>query len=165
VRDAIVTSRLRAFTASDEFAELLLEEVDGSRMLNKRRRIVEAALEAHQRREYELSIPPLFAQVEGAVGDMMLVKDLVAKTGNTYHLPGSDGVPEKRPITLQPAVTKARLAEDLEAAAEFLSGVLVQRRNEVMHGRDVAYPKAKLSVHALLVLAVLARGLGELEEE
>jgi hypothetical protein len=165
VRDAIVTSRLRAFTASDEFAELLLEEVDGSRMLNKRRRIVEAALEAHQRREYELSIPPLFAQVEGAVGDMMFVKDLVVKTGNTYHLPGSDGVPQKRPITLHPVVTKARLAEDLEAAAEFLSGVLVQRRNEVMHDRDVAYPKAKLSVQALLALAVLARGLGELQEE
>jgi hypothetical protein len=136
-------------------------------MLNNRRRIVEAALEAHQRREYELSIPPLFAQVEGAVGDMMFVKDLVVKTGNAYHLPGSDGVPEKRPITLHPAVTKARIAEDpdLEAAAEFHSGVLVQRRNEVMHDRDVAYPKAKLSVQALLVLAVLARGLGELEEE
>ncbi len=45
-----------------------------------------------------------------------------------------------------------------------MSGVLVEQRNEVLHGRDVGYERAKLSVQALLVLAVLTQGLEELEE-
>ena len=174
VRDAVVTKKLAAFTSSDAFAGPLMEELGSSRMLRRRSRVIELALEAHRRREYELSIPPLFAKIEGAVGDAMFLKDLVLKEGNKYYLlDGPGGQPKvnrngKRlgPVTLDPAVRNANLEENtnLSAASEFLSGVLVQRRNDVLHGRDVRYGKAKLSVQALLVLAVLAEGFGKLEE-
>lgn len=57
------------------------------------------------------------------------------------------------------------LAEDpnLEAASRFLSDVLVQRRNDVLHGRDVRYARARFSVQALLVLAVIVAGFEDLE--
>lgn len=173
VRNAVVTRKLAAFTSSDAFAGPLLKDISASRMLRRRSRVVERALEAHRRREYELSIPPLFAQIEGAVGDAMFLKDLVVKEGNSYYLVGPDGLPKTNKngkrlpaITLSPAVRDANLDEneDLAGASEFLSGVLVQRRNDVLHGRDVGYGKAKLSVQALLVLAVLAEGFEELEE-
>jgi hypothetical protein len=76
----------------------------------------------------------------------MFLKNLVVKQGGRYF---------------DPAVRNAKLDEheDLATASSFLSGVLVQHRNEVMHGRDVGYGKAKLlSIQALLVLAVLSAG-------
>ena len=105
----------------------------------------------------------------------MFLKDLVLKEGNKYYLldgPGGQPKVNRRgrrlpAITLSTAVRDANLEdneEDLAGASEFISGVLVQRRNDVLHGRDVGYAKAKLSVQALLVLAVLAEGFEELEE-
>lgn len=174
VRNAVVTRKLAAFTSSYAFAGPLLEDIGASKMLGRRSRVIERALEAHRRREYELSIPALFAQIEGAVGDAMFLKELVLKEGNKYYLldgPGGQPKVDRRgrrlpAITLSTAVRDANLEEneDLAGASEFLSGVLVQRRNDVLHGRDVGYGKAKLSVQALLVLAVLAEGFGELEE-
>jgi hypothetical protein len=173
VRHAVVTNRLAAFTRSDGFVEPLLEDVGASRMLGRRSRIIERALEAHQRREYELSVPPLLAQIEGAIADAMFLKNLVVKQGNQYFLAGPDGNLKvnrnnKRlpAITLSVAVRDANLDEnpDLEAASRFLSEVLVQRRNDVLHGRDVKYARARFSVQALLVLAVIVEGFEELEE-
>lgn len=172
-RAAVVTTRLAAFTRSDAFTTPLLEEIAASRMLRRRSRVIERALEAHQRREYELSIPPLFAQIEGALGDAMFLKDLVVKDGNKYYLVGPDGKPEENrngrrlpPITLDPAVRNANLDEDpdLEGASQFLASVLVPRRNDVLHGRDVAYARAKYSVQALLMLAVIVGGFEQLED-
>jgi hypothetical protein len=37
------------------------------------------------------------------------------------------------------------------------------RRNAVLHGHDVAYGQAKFSVQALLIVAILAEGVAELE--
>lgn len=172
VRHAVVTNRLAAFTRSDGFVEPLLRDVGASRMLGRRSRIIERALEAHQRREYELSVPPLLAQIEGAIADAMFLKNLVVKEGNQYFLAGPDGKPKlnrnkKRlpAITLSVAVRDSNLDEnpDLEAASRFLSEVLVQRRNDVLHGRDVKYARARFSVQALLVLAVIVEGFEELE--
>lgn len=172
-RDAVITNKLRAFTCSDEFVEPLLENVSSSKMLGRRSRIIERCLEAHQRREYELSIPSLMTQIEGAIGDAMFLKELVVREGNKYYLVGSDGKPklnrknERLPaITLSPAIRNANLDEhpELSDASEFLSSVLVQRRNDILHGRDVRYGKAKLSVQSLLVLSVLSNTFEELEE-
>lgn len=173
-KHAVITNRLRAFTCSDEFIEPLLENICSSKMLGRRSTIIERCLEAHQRREYELSIPSLMTQIEGAVGDAMFLKELVVREGNKYYLVDSDGRPKRNKkderlpaITLSPALRNANLDEhpELSDASEFLSGVLVQRRNDILHGRDVKYGKAKLSVQTLLVLSVLTDTFEELEEE
>lgn len=172
-REAVITNKLRAFTCSDEFVEPLLENVSSSKMLGKRSRIIERSLKAHQRREYELSIPSAMTQIEGVIGDAMFLKELVVREGNKYYLVGPDGAPkrdrnDKRlgPISLSPALRNANLDEHplLADASDFLSGVLLQRRNDILHGRDVGYGKAKLSVQSLLVLSVLTDTFDELEE-
>lgn len=94
-KHAVITNRLRAFTCSDEFIEPLLENIGSSKMLGKRSTIIERCLEAHQRREYELSIPSLMTQIEGAVGDAMFLKELVVREGNKYYLLGPDGRPKR----------------------------------------------------------------------
>lgn len=147
-RDAVITNKLRAFTCSDEFIETLLENISSSKMLGRRSRIIELCLEAHQRREYELSIPSVMVQIEGAIGDAMFLKELVVREGNKYFLVGPDGQPKRdrnnkrlSTITLSPAIKNANLDEhpELTDASDFLSSVLIQRRNDILHGRDVKY--------------------------
>lgn len=134
--------------------------------------IIEAALEAHASRRYELSVPAILSQIEGTVGDVMFLKELVRKEGNKYYLVDEYGNfkvnrnGKRLPaVTLSPALQNARLNEqaDLAAAAEFMAEVLVQRRNDIMHGRDLSYGRAKFSVQSLLILVVLAQGMAELE--
>ena len=173
VRAAVVTNRLAAETRSDNFGEELRERFGTSKAMGRRWRAVEAAFEAHQRRDYLLSIPAMLPQVEGAIVDAMVLKGLTVRKGGRLYLRGEDGRPEvlgraKKPreITLHVAATRADLEDHptLEGASSFIAGSLVPRRNAVLHGRDVRYDTAKPSVQALLVLALLAETVGELEE-
>ncbi len=172
VRSAVVTKKLAAHTSSDEFVDGLRGEIEASRMMRKRWGVIEAALEAHANRKYELSVPVFLSQIEGAVGDVMFLKDLVLKEGNKYYLADEFGnfklnrKGKRLPaVTLDPALKNARLDEQvkLTAASEFMADVMVQRRNDIMHGRDVSYGRAKFSVQALLILTVLAQGVAEQE--
>jgi hypothetical protein len=116
-------------------------------------------------RKYELSIPPLFTQIEGTLVDAMFMKNLVVKKNGKFYLVDTDGNTRRRPVTLDPAIKHARLDEHrkLTSASEFMAEVLVQRRNAVLHGRDVVYGRAKLSVQALLILMILVRMVREME--
>ena len=173
VRAAVVTNRLAAETRADEFGEELRERFGASKTMGRRWRAVEAAFEAHQRRNYLLAIPDMLPQVEGAIVDAMVLKGMTVKKGGRLYLRGEDGKPEtlgkaKKPreITLHVAATRADLEDHptLEGASSFIAGSLVPRRNAVLHGRDLRYDRAKLSVQTLLVLALLAETVGELED-
>ncbi len=134
-------------------------------MMGRRWRVVEAALEAHQRREYLLSVPAMLPQVEGAIVDAMVLKGLTVKKNGKLYLRNDEGK-SKQPIMFRNAVDNAQLEEDpaLEGTSSFLADSLVQRRNDILHGRDPRYGKAKLSVQSLLVLMILAKAVGEIEE-
>ena len=105
----------------------------------------------------------------------MFLKDLVKKEDGRFFLADENGGfkmsknGKKRlaPVTLHPAITNAKLDEhpDLAAASEFVADSLVQRRNAVLHGHDLEYGKAKFSVQALLILALLTEAVSELEAE
>lgn len=174
VRDAVVTRKLAAATRADDFGDELRERFEGSVAMGRRWRAVEAALEAHQRKDYLLSIPAMLPQVEGAIVDAMVLKDLAVKKNGKLYLRGEDGAPKLgkkgKPlpeIMLSSAVRNAQLEEHptLEGTSSFLADSLIQRRNAILHGRDLRYDKAKLSVQALLVLALLADALGEIEAD
>lgn len=171
---AVVTNRLLSVTRSEEFLDDVAETFSGSPFLSKRWRVVEPALGAHLDRDYALSVPVLMAQVEGALADMMMLKDLVVKEGGRYYQAGADGRPKTgrdgkrvREVTLGSVKANAQLREgtELGGAAEFIADSLVTRRNEVLHGHDTAYGRAKLSVQALLILTVVAEAVARLEEE
>jgi hypothetical protein len=46
------------------------------RLLGKRWPVIEEALWTHRNRRYLLSVPPLLAQVEGAIADAMILKNI-----------------------------------------------------------------------------------------
>lgn len=174
VAHAVITRKLAAATSKEGFRELLLTELEGSKVLSKRVSVVEKALDAHAKKDYELSVPALLPQIEGSVVDAMFLKDLVVKKNGKIYLADENGEPRRSektgkllmPVTLHPAITNVRLGEDdldLAAASEFVADTLVPRRNAILHGRDVRYARAKLSVQALLVLLVMARGVRDLE--
>lgn len=174
VRDMVVTNKLAAATRANDFGDELRDRFEGSIAMARRWRAVEAAFEAHQRKEYLLSIPAMLPQVEGAITDAMVLKDLAVKRNGKLYLRGEDGQPKLgkkgKPlpeIMLSSAVRNAQLEEHptLEGTSSFVADSLIQRRNAVLHGRDPRYDKAKLSVQALLVLALLAEAVGEMEAD
>lgn len=175
VRSAVVTNKLASYTRSEVFVEQLAAAVGRSQLLKKRWRIIEPALEAHAARDYELAVPAILAQIEGTLVNLMFLKDLVKRDKNDgkFYLVDENGDYKlnkrgnKRlsAVTLHPAITNAKLDEhpDLGTASEFVAETLVQRRNAVLHGHDLSYGKAKFSVQALLILAVLATAVSEME--
>jgi hypothetical protein len=175
VRSAVVTNKLASYTRSDVFIEELAAAVGKSQLLQKRWRIIESAVEAHAARNYELAVPAILAQIEGTLVNLMFLKDLVKRDKNDrkFYLADENGnfkmnkKGNKRlpAVTLHPAITNAKLDEhpDLGAASEFIADALVQRRNAVLHGHDLSYDTAKFSVQALLILAVLATAVSEVE--
>jgi hypothetical protein len=173
VRPMVVTNRLLAYTTSEEYVEELHDVVGGSKTMRKRWRIIESIWEAHSAKQYDLAVPATLAQIEGILVDLMIQKDLVKKENGKLYLASeletfqqsNDKKRKPRPVTLHPAVTNAKLDEhpNLAAASEFLANTLVSRRNNILHGHDLTYGKAKFSVQTLLILTVLAGGVSALE--
>ena len=159
-----VTNKLLATTRTDGFGDEMRSCFEASTAMSRRWGVVEAALEAHQRRKYLLSVPAMLPQVEGAIVDTMVLKGLIIKKDGKPYLPNDKG--KSKLIMFRTAVDNAQLEDDptLEGTASFLADSLVQRRNEILHGRDPRYGRAKLSVQSLLVLMILAKAVGELEQ-
>lgn len=174
VRDMVVTKKLAAATRTDDFGDELRDRFKESVVMSRRWPAVEAAFEAHQRREYLLSIPAMLPQVEGAIVEAMILKDLtIRKNGKLFLRDENGGLKlnkNNKPlpaITLNSAVQNAQLEEHptLEGTSSFVADSLIQKRNDVLHGRDYRYGRAKLSVQSLLVLTILAEAVSEIEED
>ena len=173
VRDAVVTNRLAAETRSEEFERWLEEEMTGSEVLAHRWEAVRQALAAHRRREYLLSIPVLLAQVEGIVGDALVLKNRATADGHKLYRLGADGAVDlnkkEKPVELR-GVSQLLDHSDfgeqtaLEEAVAFLTNSLIPWRNGIMHGRNASYGKAKLSVQALLMVLLLSAEVRAFEE-
>lgn len=172
VRPAVVTTKLMSFTSSESFAGEIGDAICKSRLMRGRWPIVEAICEAHASRNYALAVPASLAQIEGTLVDLMFLKDLVKREDGRFYLVDENGDfkcnrKNKRlgPVTLGPAITSAKLAEhpNLAATSEFIANTIVQRRNDVLHGRDLGYAKAKFSVQAMLLLAVLSEAVARME--
>ena len=173
VRDAVVTRRMAAVTSSETFEEWLAEEIEGSRLLKPRWPVIRQALAAHRRREYILSTPVLLAQIEGIVGDAMILKNRVAvRNGKLFRLDNNGEIElnvKGRPIELKGLHSLVDLSdfsehEVLEDAAAFLTDSIAPWRNSILHGRNVRYGRAKLSVQALLMVWLLAAEVRTFEE-
>ena len=170
----VVTKKLSVATRTDDFGDELRDRFEESVVMSRRWPAVEAAFEAHQRREYLLSIPAMLPQVEGAIVDAMALKDLTVRKNGKLYLRDEDGGlklnKKDKPlpaITLTSAIQHARLEEHttLEGTSSFVADSLIQKRNDVLHGRDYRYGKAKLSVQSLLVLTILAEAVSKIEED
>ena len=161
VRRAVLTNKLLAITRSNDFALDLKNKFQDSLILIHRWNIIENALEAHANRGYLLSIPALLAQLEGILADTLVMKGLVYIKNGKVFAKGNEG---RRPIELKgmyhlaDKVKKSELQndQDLQLFANLLTYSLSGERNRILHGRNVDYGKAKLSVSLLIYISGLA---------
>ncbi len=171
VRSAVITNSMASETRSKEFEERLHQLFQQSSVLRRRWKIVAQAIRAHRRRDYCVSVPPLLAQVEGIIGDALILKKLVHREGNELFLKenGKFKLNKKgerlNANGLNSLInhSKWRNHATLQGVAELITSQLAKERNGIMHGRRVDYGTAKLSVQGLLLLLVLATMFVELE--
>jgi hypothetical protein len=165
VRGAQTTNRLLAFTKSEPFRLALEDRVTCSEVAKRRWHIIEKALGAHSSRTYVLSVPALFAQVEGLFTDSMIMNGLAEirnsrlyaldsagipkldKNGNRVRLTGLGSKTQHSPYQNHPI-----LSEIVGALVQSLTG----KRNSVLHGSETSYGKAKLSTQLMLLVFILA---------
>lgn len=165
VRDAVATNRFSAFVRDPEFSVGLQQVIEATPVFRRRWPIIAAGLEAHRHRNYLLAIPTLLAQVEGCITDILVLRgEAVLHRGKLYAR-GKDGKAKKghdgKPVRLRGLGSKLAHSrwngdEVLEAVSVLIANQLVGDRNEILHGRDVNYGKAKLSTQCILLLWVLA---------
>ena len=85
------TSQLGAETRSQEFEQKLKQVFQQSSVLRRRWHIIEQVINAHRRREYNIAIPVLLAQVEGIVGDALILNGLIISKDHKLYAKGSNG--------------------------------------------------------------------------
>jgi len=171
VRNAAITNSMAATTRRKEFEEQLHQLFQQSSVLRLRWKIVEKALCAHRQRDYDMSVLPLLAQVEGILGDALILKKLVHREGNALYLKenGVIKVGKKgdrvKAHGLDTLInhSKWRDHDTLQGVAELITSRLAEERNGIMHGRKVDYGTAKLSAQCLLLLLVLAAMFVDIE--
>ena len=178
VRNMVVTNKLAALTSSEDFVDEFRDVVSESKLMTKRWRIIESALEAHAAKKYDLAVPATLAQFEGVLVEFMFLKDVVKKDKNKFYLVDENGNFKTKynkktekyerlgPVTLGSVPTnKLKEHPDLAPASEFFANTLIRRRNQVLHGRDLTYGKAKFSVQIVLMLTVLTIAVSKLESQ
>lgn len=164
-RGAAVTNRLLGYTRQDRFRQELLDQFHRSSFLRRRSSIVERAILAHRDKDYILAIPTLLAQVEGAIGDALVLKKSAVAKGHKLYEKGINGKPKLKsngnPIEIPGGKRLLQVCDLSEhplliAVSDVLMKGLLDKRNGIMHGRDTRYPRAGLSLQALLILLVVA---------
>lgn len=165
LRAVTVVNKLLAHTRGSVFTAELERLYEGSKVLSGRGKIVSRALIAHQERNYLLSIPTLLAQLEGTLGDAMIVKNLAKPVGGKLFKLDANGKVklDKKGKAMAfsgvGAIIDAKgfnhqIIADLALAA---SNRLVSERNAVLHGRKTNYGKAGTSLRALIALYVMTK--------
>ncbi|MCK4392445.1 hypothetical protein KAX17_06030 [Candidatus Bipolaricaulota bacterium] len=165
VRGAQTTNKLLSFTKSEPFHLALETRVNSSEVAKRRWHIVEQALAAHSCRNYVLSVPALFAQVEGLFTDSMIINNLATTLqGKVCALDPAGNVKlncRGDPVRLNGLGHKVQHSpyqnhDVLREVVAILVQSLTGKRNGVLHGSDTAYGRAKLSTQLMLLVFILA---------
>lgn len=172
LRQANITKVLVRLTRHDDFGSNLGNTMQGSSLLAKRWPIVAKAYEAHKRGEYLLSIPPLLAQVEGVLTDLMILRNEIAPKRGKFYAKGDDGnikVNKRGDLvevqTLGSKIDHSRFNDHdlLNEVKHLFLNHLIKERNAILHGRHTRYGTAKLSTQTLLLFYMLACELAGIE--
>ena len=171
VRNAAMTNTLLRVARKEEFAEDLESRFKDTYVLQGRWPIVENAYDAHRSRVYLLAIPALFAQVEGMLVDALVMKEILYVEDNEVFLRSHDpknpkGGRLKGLSNVADQIKKSDLQEDwnFQIFANYVSDTLAPERNHIMHGQNIDYGKAMLSVKLLLYIWRLATILADQEK-
>jgi hypothetical protein len=147
----------RAFlelTRHDKWATDFLGRVENSPTLSRRHRILRAAHQAHLDRNYALSVPVLYAQLEGVLTDLLVLEGRARRKGHKVH--------KRSGGELTGLAKKAKHYSRGEAAAQaFVTREVLEDlspdRNAVLHGSKTGYRQASRSARLLLMADVLTK--------
>ncbi len=156
VRSAVITSQLAAETRKSEFEHKLKQLFEQSSVLRRRWPIISQAIKAHRRREYNISIPAILAQVEGIIGDALILNGLIASQGYKLYEKKNGKLVEVHGLGVLINRSSWQTHPALQGVADLFTTQLTGERNHILHGRKTNYGVAKLSVQGLLLLYVLA---------
>lgn len=171
---ATTINRLVNITRQDEFLAGMESTIPSSTTLKRRWRVIRHAYLAHVERNYALAIPALLAQLEGIVGDGLILKGVAIPSAGRLYVRdpmtrsikiGKDGK-HVEVNGLKDAVDRSALHRDprFRSLADVLSNSLAPNRNSILHGRTLNYDKAKYSVETLLALVVMAQAVSDYEQ-
>ncbi|KXK51724.1 MAG: hypothetical protein UZ13_01639 [Chloroflexi bacterium OLB13] len=173
-RAAVSTNRLLSIIRRQDFIDELRGKFDRSKILSRRKRIIEQAIRAHLERSYAVSIPTLLAQIEGMFTDAIVMKQLVVKhRGEVFAKDTSGNIKldrNGRPVRLYSLDWKVNNASFdkgsiLSLFATLLISSLIGTRNDILHGQHVRYDNAGQSADLVLIVDVLATELQKYESE
>jgi hypothetical protein len=172
VQDARVTNTWLNLTRQNWFKDELKERFQNSTILRKRWKILETAWEAHKRRDYLLSIPVFLTQIEGILGDALILNHYAkSKNGKLFKLDSSGAIlmengKQKEFNGISSIVDHqyfSRISR-LDEIIKFLrEDKIIIERNAILHGRKISYGKAKLSTQSLLLIYALIRDAADFE--
>lgn len=179
VQSATLTNRLLGKIRSPEFLQELEYYFQSSTILRHRWQIIQQALHAHNQRSYAIAIPALLTQIEGMYTDAIVLKSIVIKRKKKLY--AKDPVTgeirrEENPKTgkLEPVQLHSlswKIKETKKANNILLnmtSDILdyyFSDRNDILHGTNTSYPKAKYSIDLILIITMLAQVLSEFERK
>jgi hypothetical protein len=171
-RGAAVTHRMLSITCDEQFTSSLQETFQTSEVLQRRWKIVEEAVDAHCERRYYSSTSLLVQQIEGVLGDALILKGAVVKKGGKLYERNSDGTiklnSKKKPQEV-PGLTRLLQLSNfkshpvLDRTTTYFSDQLIPDRHGIAHGRQLDYGRAKRSAQYLLLLYVLTQELAVFE--
>ena len=151
------------YTREPVFQDRLLGLFRGSTALGRRTPIVEASLRAHQEREYLLSVPVLYAQVEGVLTDLLVLEGLARRSGiRAVRTTGKGELRGLKPKAREYAKRESVMRRFVTAS---ILEDLSPDRNGVLHGAKTAYREAKRSTRLLFLLEALAKMVVEAEPQ
>lgn len=124
-----------------------------SRAFPARKKIIAAALRAHRRREYELSIPVLLAQADGIAVECF-GRQLFKRKGKTLeeHLK-TVAVDSLQGILLHPLASPAPISASQRERAKDFRGL---NRHQVLHGESTDYPTEENGLKAISLISWVA---------
>lgn len=165
--NAAFTKRLLTYTNTELFWNELTAKLQRAGFTTGRIKLVKDAYNAHLRKQYNLSVPVLLAQMEHIFTKLLIADGRLKKVGNKIIVI-ENGRPKldkkNKPIeamTLRPKADVAKFqGSSLKKAVDHLLDELVTDRNEILHGRKIVYGKAKLSVQLLLLIQIFAEEVG-----
>lgn len=143
----------------------LMQEWSECHLLRRRAHILEAAIRAHLRRDYAVTVPVLLASIEGVIADLHVPKGRMVQADVERYLAetfASDAAPERWSSQLNEA-TRSVIVDAM--VGRFFHGDPLPkeiRRNAVLHGADVAYDTEANSLKAILMLDLIREQYGYL---
>ena len=144
-----------------EFTDRLLARVAASRRLKPRNPIIQAILTAHLQRNYALSVPCLYTQLEGILTELLVLEGTARRKGKHTVATGST----KRLVGLR-SKAGAYGTKQTSMRTFVTSGILERLtpdRNAVLHGRTTGYRQASRSARLVLLVDAMTRILTKTE--